>query len=106
MCVVSNVGDDYSKRFPATFPGTPWLPAPAPNWPTVPPTTFISVISRQEFDELKAMVVQMKRDLEAAKAQDVADGNPDCEMEEKVALLKQIAKFVGVDLTAIFADHK
>jgi hypothetical protein len=92
------VGDDWSKRLPGTYP---WI-APA-SVPTTPlPNNILQLVPRYEFDALKREVEQMKKELEAAKAQDVADGNPDCEMEEKVELLKKIAELVGVDLSTVF----
>lgn len=40
--------------------------------------------------------------LKAAKAFDTATGQPDCEMDDKVKLIKEVAKMVGVDLGDIF----
>lgn len=87
MCAVSMVGDDWTKRFPERYPSI-W-----PNGPSQIPVPYPTEapISRKEFDKLKKDVEQMKKELEAAKAQDVADGAPDCEMEDKVALLKKVA---------------
>lgn len=95
MCTVSMVGDDWNKRFPERYP-TVW-PNGIPSIDFTPPA-----VTREEFDQLKRDVEQMKKELEAAKAQDIADGSPDCEMEEKVALLKKVAELVGVDLEEIF----
>ena len=61
-------------------------------------------VNRVEFEALKAQVEQMKRDLEVAKQQDIKDGNPDCEMEDKVLVLKQIAKMFGINLGEIFPN--
>ncbi len=99
MCLVSNVGDDWSRRFRREWP------EPLPDkffpdgvdWQPKPPT-----VSRQEFDRLVKMVEEMRKELEAAKKQDIADGNPDCEMEEKIFLLKGIAKALGLDLGDVF----
>lgn len=97
MCAVSMVGDDWTRKFPERYPSI-W-PTPSPT--SVPYPSEIPV-SRKEFERLKADVEQMKKDLAAAKAQDIADGAPDCEMEDKVALLKKVAELVGVDLEEIF----
>lgn len=66
------------------------------------PIIWTQPITRQEFDELKALVLEMKADLVTARQQDIANNEPDCEMEEKVVLLKKIAKMVGVTLDEVF----
>lgn len=93
MCAVSYIGDQYSKSIPNTYP---WYN---------PANALLVSPSKAEFNALKAEVEQMKKDLEAAKKQDIADGNPDCEMEDKVKLLKDIAKLVGVDLGSVFEPN-
>lgn len=101
MCAVSNVGDRFRDRFYER----PWFP----NTPTVPPpanpidwSNLLKVaepqITRAEFDTLKADVAEMKELLKAAKKQDDEAGTPMCEMEEKMALLRAVAKIVGVSL--------
>lgn len=94
MCVVSNIGDHYRRSIPETFPW--WDPTKIVMPQDAP--------SKEEFEKLKKEVQKMKRELDAAKKQDIAEGNPDCEMEEKVEILKQIAKLVGIDLGNVF-DH-
>ena len=98
MCVVSNIGDQYGRTLPNQFP---WINNPPKDW-TTQTYVYTPGPTRAEFDELKKVVEQMRLDLIAAKAQDIAEGNPDCEMEEKVALLKRVADLVGVDLSEVF----
>ena len=58
-------------------------------------TTFPnSVVSRAEFDKLKRDVEELKR----AKEYD----EPDCEMDEKVELIRKVAELVGVDIEDLF----
>lgn len=93
MCAVSAVGDGWTRDFNKRFPDWQWQ-QPA--------------ITRQEFLQLKREVEELKKLLEAAKKFDEATGQPDCEMEDKIALLKKIADVVGVDLSSVFgkpADH-
>lgn len=89
MCVVSNIGDNFRTTIPQVYP---WV-VTNPNAP-----------SREEFESLKKTVEKMKKQLEAAKKQDIEEGNPNCEMEEKVEFLRRCAKIVGVDLGNVF-DH-
>jgi hypothetical protein len=97
MCTVSNIGDTYRDRW-YPVPTTPTVPTTWPNSQTI----ITSPISREEFDALKREVEQMKRELIAAKAKDAAEGNPDCEMEDKIAILRRVAEAVGVDLDDVF----
>lgn len=89
MCTYSVIADGWRDQLPYRYPQT--FPKPS---------TIVTVpeISRTEFDALKREVKELKELLKAAKKFDAATGQPDCEMEEKVALLKQIAKLVGVEL--------
>lgn len=104
MCVVSAVGDDWSR--PQRWPNWPGQ-VPFPNrLPSDPIPNVLDRVTRQEFDELKALVMKMKEELEAARAEDIADGNPDCEMEDKVIILKKIAEAFGFDLSGVFPNGK
>lgn len=98
MCVVSNIGDQYGRGFPDRWPNV--YPTPQPNTDKI--ELNISGITREEFDALKAEVEELRKLLEAAKQFDAATGQPDCEMDEKVLLIKQLAELVGVDLGDVF----
>lgn len=83
------VGDHFGKKW-------------EDQYPTVLPNTtitYVSGITREEFEALKKEVQDVKELLKKAKAYDEETGQKDCEMEEKIALLKRFAEFVGVDLT-------
>lgn len=92
MCVVSAVSDDWTKRFPETYPNVatwiPHLPIDSPSY--------------AEFATLKSDFEKLLELLKAAKIYDEATNQKDCEMEEKVALLKKIAELVGVDISEVF----
>lgn len=104
MCVVSMVGDHYRDTFPtqpywpAIQPHIPFPYAPLPTTITIGVAGLLPEISRAEFDELKRDVVAMKELLRRAKAYDEANGEPNCEIDEKMELLRKIAGLVGVDL--------
>lgn len=101
MCVSSMVGDFYRDKW-----------SPQPWWlnisPTAPYHQFIPgqvpgavpavPISRKEFDDLKREVLDMKEMLKRAKEYDARNGEPECEIDEKMDLLRRVAKLVRVDL--------
>jgi len=99
MCTISMIGDHYRDMWKPMpwYPNVlPQVPAPMPQAPitiTMPPE-----ISRAEFDDLKRQVAEMKELLRRAKAYDEQNGEPECEIAEKMDLLRRVAKMVGVDL--------
>lgn len=94
MCVVSFLGDDYGRTFPNRWPSVPLQPQPI----IVPGET----VTREEFEELRKEIQELKLLLIAAKRYDEETGQRDCEKDEKVELIKQLAEAVGVDLEDIF----
>lgn len=103
MCVVSAVSDPY--RRPEMWPAWPQtIPFPSP---TVSPSTdalFYKEVTREEFNALKKQVEELKKLLEEARVRDIMEGNPDCEMEEKVFVIKKLAELVGVNLGDVFPN--
>jgi hypothetical protein len=97
MCVVSMIGDHYRDKFtnPQQWPGV--QPYTQPDQPF---KTFLTppAISREEFESLKMEVAEMRELLRRAKMYDEANGEPACEIEEKVAVLRRVAELVGVSL--------
>lgn len=89
MCVVSMIGDHYGDK-----------------WRNPPDWTFIPGVSptQQEFDELKKEVQEMKELLKRAKQYDIDNNEPDCEIDDKVAVLKKIAKLVDVNLEDVLGE--
>jgi len=92
MCVVSMVCDHYRDM---------WTPKYVPH--TVPFSVgsvgpAFDSITRQEFDDLKRQVMEMKELLRRAKEYDELNNEPDCEVDEKMELLRRIAGAVGVSL--------
>ncbi len=102
MCSVSYIGDQWSQK--DHWPTWPQQ-VPFPPHPTVIPNgELYTLVTRREYDDLKRQVEEMKAELEKARAQDIAENNPDCEMEEKVVVLKAIAKLFGISLTEVFPN--
>lgn len=99
MCVVSYVGDYWRDTFPQRHPTI------APMWiggTTNIPVTIGPNVTREEFEALRRDVLELKELLKAAKKFDEATGQPDCETDSKVALIKKLAELVGVDMGEIF----
>lgn len=94
--MVSNIGDEWGKTFPQNWPQYP-VPASTQTVIQLP-----SEVSKSDFEALKKEVQELKKLLEAAKAFDAATGQPHCEMDQKVAMIKAIAKMVGVNLGSVF----
>lgn len=103
--VAQDWADRWRDRLPfyhePLFPPPTRAPKPADLAEFLKPVQ--PVISRQEFDALKAELEAVKKLLVAAKQYDKETGQPDCEDAEKVRLFKRLAELVGVDLSAVFA---
>lgn len=95
MCVSSMIGDHYRDKWGQQpwFPGIQIFPQSQP-----PLTGVFTPISRQEFDDLRRDVGEMKELLRRAKIYDEKNNEPACEMEEKMDLLRRVAKLVGVEI--------
>lgn len=93
MCVVSFVGDYYLDKWRYTPPLTPNVPVTTQTFQFLTPP-----VTREEFDGLKREVLEMKDLLKRAKIYDEQTGQPDCEMDEKMDVLRKVAKLVGVEL--------
>ena len=100
MCVVSFIGGHFEDKFKPKFPDIP------PYTWTTTTTPIFANITREEFESLKKEVEDMKALLIKAKIYDEQNNEPNCEMESKVAFLKEVAKFVGIDLEDVFKSTK
>lgn len=100
MCVYSAIGDYAQQTWPKRYPDlVPWV-TPGPHtihFPPVPSPT------KEQFDSLVREVEALKELLKAAKVYDELTHQPDCEMEEKIELIRNVAKFVGVDLSDVLS---
>ena len=104
MCATSYVSDYARDNFPNRYPGIFPNSAPPMQWPNQWPTP--ALVDPVEFQKLKAEVVELRKLLEAAKLFDDKTGQHECEQDEKVAFLKKLAKFVGVDLVDVLTKPK
>ena len=114
MCVVSMIGDHYNDEWDKwkklipnkTVPYPPLTPNPEPEKDF---DDFIKKLNpqsplptREEFETLKKEVEDLKKLLKRAKEYDEKNNEPDCEIEEKMKFLREVAKLVGVDLDEVF----
>lgn len=58
--------------------------------------------TREEIEALRQEVKEMMELLKKALKYDKDNGEPDCQMDEKVATLKKVAEIVGVDIEEVF----
>lgn len=103
MCTVSAVGDGWTHQLPANWPDI-YRQVPKGE-PTIPLGVIPAIqppVSREEFEALKLEMQELKKTLLKAKEIDIREGNPDCEMEDKIKILKAVAEAVGVDLSEVF----
>src|SRR4051812_17106789 len=100
MCTVSMVGDFFGDKWKDQHPN--WFPTTTGGAggtiPLPPFQVVIPEVTRDEFEALRKEVLDMKELLKRAKAYDERNGEPDCELDSKMALLRAVAKAVGVDL--------
>lgn len=104
MCVYSMVADHFNDRWKGYIQqSNPGLGTGTITFPDLSKgmTPTITQISREEFDKLKSEVELLKGLLIRAKKYDIDNNEPDCEMVEKVDMLKRIAELVGVDLKEV-----
>lgn len=90
MCSYSMIADHFTDRWQHQYPFV--------THPIVIPPADLPAVTRAEFEELRKEVSDLKALLIKARDYDVRNGEPDCEMADKVALLRKIAELVGVDL--------
>lgn len=97
MCVVSFIGDHFHNTLPQQYP---WINTQTfiPNQPLTQPFTIIQGVPQAEFDALKKEVEGMKELLRKAKIYDEENNEPECQIEEKMEVLRKIAAMVGISL--------
>jgi len=133
MCVYSMILDHERDYLPKKYPSLPWdkiwpvsptAPQPSPYVPTnpIPVPVFVppAQVTKDDLDALKKEIeTSHKRDLDLLKKDleelkdlvkraikyDEDNGEPDCEVDEKVELIRKLAQIVGVDLSEILEQH-
>lgn len=105
MCVVSAVTDHYTGKWPNQFPNV-W-PQINPNvHPSNPPFTGVSSKTKNDIaiETLQREVAELTKQVEelidlmpVLKKYDEDNNEPDCEMDEKVELIRKLCDALGVD---------
>ena len=92
MCVVSMIGDHFGDKWQN------------PNGTGISYPQIISdpnSASKQDLEALRKEVLEMKELLKKAIEYDKKNNEPNCQIEDKIAILKKVAEIVGVDLKDI-----
>lgn len=97
MCVYSMIADDWNRR------NGQWVEPLITPTITPDPSYFRFVTpespaTKKDIDDLRAELQELKKLLKAAAAYDAASGQPECEQEEKIALIRKMAEITGVDM--------
>jgi hypothetical protein len=95
MCSYSMIADHYGQKWRDQYPGINDLYRQPGGIGQVHVAGFVS---KGEFDALKKEVADLKELLIKAKEYDARTGQPDCEAEDKTAILRAVAKLVGIDI--------
>lgn len=106
MCTVSMIGDHYGDKW---FPQPqnpdrgfqPFDPAKRAGREDIVKILTGNPVTREEFDKLKAEVAEMTQLLKRALEYDRKNNEPDCQMEEKMVLLRKVCDAVGINLDEI-----
>lgn len=88
MCTVSMIGDHFDDKWRQPY-YTPIIQDP-------------QYATKEEIEALRQEVLEMKKLLKAAVKYDTENNEPNCQMEEKIAMLKKVAEIVGVDIEEVF----
>lgn len=99
MCTVSAVGDNYRRYWHDAHPG--WNPM-KPIIPGNGVLPDVQYVTAAEFNALRAELEELKTLLKAAKKFDEATGQPDCEHDDKVAMIKALAKSLCINMDEVF----
>ena len=103
MCAVSAMIDNWKTNALPEFPFQV-MPQAVPPYRT--PNAFevrgVGNVSREEFEKLKQDFEAFKALLLAAKEYDKTTNQPNCEVEEKVLLVRKVADMLGVNVDEVF----
>lgn len=98
MCIVSNIGDYYGKRYPEWPTPTPWEQQP---FLPIPPMKGLPYVPQEQIEEAKRILDQLKQFKRLVKEAEKADakmGEADCERAEvKKFIVDVLARLDGLE---------
>lgn len=100
MCIVSMIGDQWGRDFHRRYPDL----LDRTSYPFGTPAHLQNNFD-PEIIKLRKEVEELKKLLLAAKVYDKETGQPECQVDEKVASIKAVAKALGVDMKGVFEDE-
>lgn len=107
MCSVSFITDHYKDKWTAPMPS--YYPTGIGPIPTSTVTKYefeaLRVLVEQNqklFEELKKEFLDVKELLKKAKVYDEVNGEPECEMADKVDFMRKMAGMLGVTIDDVF----
>jgi hypothetical protein len=102
MCFSSAVGDYHKGVLPVQFPA--WFDSTQNPISGLPGPVFLPPkdVTRDEFNVLKKRIDEIAQQLQKAHELDIATEQPDCPADEKVRLIREMAKHFDVDLKDVF----
>lgn len=101
MCVVSMIMDDWNKKY-----NDDWHKKYPGGWEQSPTYNFLAFATKQDIEELRKEIQELKKLIEAAHLYDVATGQPECQDEEKLAILQKLAEAIGLDISDLMEKLK
>lgn len=84
MCTVSNVGDYWERKIYPSYPQEP-----------------IGQWDKSEVERLKRDIKALKALLKAAIEFDKATGQPECQHEDKIRLIRKMAEAADIDISDV-----
>ena len=103
MCIVSNIADDWTQRFPERWPMIPSPNAVPPHTPgfsfTMPDLSKYA--TKEDLDKLRKEIELVRDLIIHAQKVDEETGQPHCDKPDKFRLIKALARRLGVDLSGL-----
>ncbi len=115
MCTYSMVIDHYRDKWADRLLNAPYVPNitfPQDTFfPAVDPSKFKIIDDtnerlKKQLDEQSETIAELRKDFDEmkkllirAKRYDEENGEPHCESDEKIELLRKVAEMIGVELT-------
>lgn len=102
MCVYSMVIDGTLENWRKNYPNIqPWNPPETYPFAGTASNIFEPMATKEELDLLRRDFEDFKTLVKKAIEYDKRSNQPNCESEDKLELVKNIAKLIGVDIADI-----